>query len=75
MKFSNLKDLAEAAQNGEFMGTIFVDNDSVYAYEGDSDEADPDSDCSVVVFDFDRDGPEDVLITALTILGLNAERI
>lgn len=65
--YKTLEELVNAAKSGTFIGTVTVDNDSVYAYLDDDEDANQ-------AFDFNGDGPEDALIKALTLLGLKAER-
>lgn len=68
--YSSLAELVNAAKAGEFNGTVTVDNDAVHAYPDATDEND-DPDCA---YHFNDNGPEDALIEALNLLGLQATR-
>jgi hypothetical protein len=63
MKYETISEFVTAAKEGHFTGRVIVDNDQVYAYEGDEE-----------VCDFEDCGPEGALIEVLTALGVKAER-
>ena len=62
-KYETTKAFLAAVQAGEFTGQVIVDNDCVDAYQGDEK-----------VCNFGDDVPENVLISMLEALGVEAER-
>ena len=63
MKYETIAAFVEAVKEGSFVGTVTVDNDQVYAYDGEDE-----------VCDFEDAGPEGALIGVLAAMGVSAER-
>jgi hypothetical protein len=68
MLYKSIEEIVQAANSGEFVGTVWVDNDQVYAYIDGNDDSDE-------AFNFNEKHPADVLVDTLILLGLKARRL